>query len=157
MVWRATVAFQAHNPHVGKIRAGANNLFEEGRNRVINSDLLLGQHRSKCTYTVLSNVECKYGRTIQERAKQTGYRTAETACLQECQSIIGLNLKIVGVAHDVVQHVSVTVDNALGSTGRSGSVKDVCRVARQNRLIQIVDTSQVIQNFDIQNLSIPSG
>ena len=62
-------------------------------------------------------IEWEKGGAIQERAEYVGNRAAELAGLQQSQSIRARNPQRVRVAHDVVKHVSVIVENAFRAPG----------------------------------------
>ena len=93
---------------------------------------------------VAVEVERHHTSAVQDRAEQSGDRTAEARRLDETQSIFGGESQRVRITAHVVQHVAMRIGHALRSAGRARGVEHAGDVVRGDGAVEVVCRTGIV-------------
>ena len=127
---RHTVALKAHDAHGAVLGSLRSDRAEDARHRVVDRDTGFGEPAAQSSRPLGVQVEQARCAAVEQGAKQARHRAAERRTLQQRHAVAGMQPQGVRVPHDVMQHVAVVVEHALGLAGGAGSEVDVGQVAR---------------------------
>jgi hypothetical protein len=99
---------------------------------VVDGDPLGAEHVGQLGKPLAPEGEREQRSAVQERAEGARDRPAEARGLQQAEAVGGRDAQGVRVPQDVVEHVAVRVDDALGAAGRSRREVDVSDRVRRD-------------------------